>query len=103
MAIRIAGTTDYNRKDNRVETSAFVSFEGETYQVLDIGLGGFRIDGYDGELMPGQEFLKGPRPPLPAALIFGNASASSSIPSRPRNAQTSSGMPNMRKSKRTLL
>ncbi len=57
MAIRIAGTTDYNRKDNRVETSAFVSFEGETYQVLDIGLGGFRIDGYDGELMPGQEFL----------------------------------------------
>jgi len=57
VAIRIAGTTDYNRKDNRIETAACVSFEGEVYQVLDIGLGGFRIGGYEGELMPGQEFM----------------------------------------------
>ena len=57
MAIRIAGTTDYNRKDNRIETNACVSFEGEVYRVLDIGLGGFRIGGYEGELMPGQEFM----------------------------------------------
>ena len=44
-------------KDNRIETAACVSFEGEVYQVLDIGLGGFRIGGYEGELMPGQEFM----------------------------------------------
>ncbi|MBC8338739.1 MAG: hypothetical protein H8E39_08615 [Alphaproteobacteria bacterium] len=57
MAIRIAGTAEYNRKDNRVETPACVSFEGNVYQVLDIGFGGFGIAGYEGELMPGKEFL----------------------------------------------
>lgn len=57
MAIRVAGTTDYNRKDNRIETPACVSFEGEVYRVLDIGLGGFGIESYEGELMPGMEFM----------------------------------------------
>ena len=57
MAIRVAGTTDYNRKDNRVETPAYVSFEGNTYQTVDIGLGGFGIANYEGELMTGQEFM----------------------------------------------
>lgn len=57
MAIRVAGTTEYNRKDNRIETSACVSIEGEIYRVLDIGLGGFRIGDYEGELMPGMEFM----------------------------------------------
>jgi hypothetical protein len=57
VAIRVAGVTEYNRKDNRVETPACVSFEGTIYQVLDIGFGGFGIGSYEGELMPGQEFL----------------------------------------------
>jgi len=57
VAIRVAGTTEYNRKDNRVETPAYVSFEGTTYRTLDIGLGGFGVGDYEGELMPGKEFM----------------------------------------------
>ena len=57
MAIRVAGTTEYNRKDNRVTTPACISFEGKAYQILDIGFGGFRVGGYEGELMPGRRFL----------------------------------------------
>lgn len=53
----IVGSAAYNRKDNRAEVHANVLIEGETYQTIDLGLGGFRIDGYEGELMPGQEFL----------------------------------------------
>ena len=53
----IVGHTAYNRKDNRAEVVANVSIEGETYQTIDLGLGGFRIDGYGGELKPGDEFL----------------------------------------------
>ena len=57
VAIRVAGTTEYNRKDNRVTTPACISFEGKAYQILDIGFGGFRVGGYKGELMPGRGFL----------------------------------------------
>jgi hypothetical protein len=57
VAIRVAGTKEYNRKDNRVESPACISIEGEVYQALDIGLGGFRIGNYEGELIPGQDFL----------------------------------------------
>lgn len=53
----IVGSAAYNRKDNRAEVHANVSFGGKTYQTIDLGLGGFRIDGYEGELMPGQEFV----------------------------------------------
>ena len=55
--ITIVGDVAYNRKDNRAEMRANVSFEGETYQTIDLGFGGFRIDGYGGELKPGQEFV----------------------------------------------
>jgi hypothetical protein len=56
--MKIVGTAqEYNRKDNRIEVTAFISIEGEIYQALDLGLGGFRIGGYEGELMPGSEFL----------------------------------------------
>lgn len=56
--MKIVGTAqEYNRKDNRVEMPAFFSLEGEIFQALDFGLGGFRIGGYQGELMPGKEFL----------------------------------------------
>ena len=34
MAIRVAGTTEYNRKDNRGATPACISFEGKAYQIL---------------------------------------------------------------------
>ena len=53
----IVGSAAYNRKDNRAEVHANVSFGGKTYQTIDLGLGGFRIDGYEGELKPGQEFV----------------------------------------------
>lgn len=53
----IVGDVAYNRKDNRVEVQANVSFEDKTYQMIDLGFGGFRIDGYGGELKPGQEFV----------------------------------------------
>ena len=53
----IVGSAAYNRKDNRAEVHANVSFGGETYQTIDMGLGGFRIDGYAGELKPGDEFV----------------------------------------------
>lgn len=52
----VVGSAAYNRKDNRAEMRANVSFEGETYQTIDLGFGGFRIDGYGGELKPGDEF-----------------------------------------------
>ncbi len=56
--MKIVGTAqEYNRKDNRIEVNAFISIEGEVYRALDLGLGGFRIGDYEGELMPGSEFL----------------------------------------------
>lgn len=53
----IVGDVAYNRKDNRAEIQANVSFEDNIYQTIDLGFGGFRIDGYGGELKPGQEFI----------------------------------------------
>jgi len=56
--MKIVGTAqEYNRKDNRMEVTAFIAIEGNVYRALDLGLGGFRIDGYEGELMSGSEFL----------------------------------------------
>ncbi len=55
---RVVGTTHaHHRKDNRIEVAAFISFEGNVYEILDIGFGGFGIVGYEGELMTGGEFL----------------------------------------------
>lgn len=55
---RVVGIThDHHRKDNRIEMIAAISFEGNVYQTLDVGFGGFGVGGYEGELMPGQEFL----------------------------------------------
>ncbi|MFQ5764148.1 MAG: hypothetical protein ACE5GT_04405 [Rhodospirillales bacterium] len=54
----IMGSTPYNRKDNRVEVPVIsVSFDGDVYQTLDWGLGGFRVDDYKGSLLPGAEFI----------------------------------------------
>lgn len=53
----IKGSADYNRKDNRIEAPITIAFEGETYQTLDWGLGGFRVDGYMGTLLPKSEFV----------------------------------------------
>jgi hypothetical protein len=53
----VGAAQDYNRKNQRMEVAAFISIEGKVYQALDLGLGGFRIGGYEGELMPGREFL----------------------------------------------
>lgn len=53
----IMGSTPYNRKDNRVEVPVIsISIDGDVYQTLDWGLGGFRVDGYKGSLLPGAEF-----------------------------------------------
>ncbi len=55
---RVVGTTHaHHRKDNRLEVAACISFEGNVHQILDIGFGGFGVEGYEGELMPGHEFL----------------------------------------------
>lgn len=55
--MKIVGSAqEYNRKDQRMEVTAFISIEGEVYQALDLGFGGFRIGDYEGELMPGREF-----------------------------------------------
>jgi len=55
---RVVGTThEHHRKDNRIEMTAFVSFEGEVHQTLDVGFGGLMVGGYEGELMPGSEFV----------------------------------------------
>ena len=55
---RVVGTThEHHRKDNRLEVAACISFEGNVYKILDIGFGGFGVGEYEGELMPGTEFL----------------------------------------------
>lgn len=52
----VVGSSSYQRKDNRIEVPIAVSFDGERYQTLDWSLGGFRVQGYKGDLLPGQEF-----------------------------------------------
>ncbi len=55
---RVIGTThEHHRKDNRIEVAACVSFEGNVYQIVDMGFGGLGVGGYEGELMPGSEFM----------------------------------------------
>ncbi len=55
---RVIGTThEHHRKDNRLVVNAFVSFEGNVYQIVDIGFGGLGVGGYEGELMTGSEFM----------------------------------------------
>ncbi len=55
---RVVGTThEHHRKDNRIGVAACISFEGNVYQTLDIGFGGIGVSGYEGELMPGSEFV----------------------------------------------
>jgi len=53
VAIKIVGTTQYTRKDNRIETFTFVSFEDDVYQIMNVGFGGLMIGGYEGKLMSG--------------------------------------------------
>ena len=54
----ITGGDGYNRKDNRIEEQViYVLIEGETYPTLDWSLGGFRLNGYLGSIVEGQEFL----------------------------------------------
>ncbi len=52
----IVGSSSYQRKDNRIEIPIAVSFDGERFQTLDWSLGGFRVQGYKGKLLPEQEF-----------------------------------------------
>ena len=52
----IVGSAAYKRKDNRIEVPIAVSFGGERYQTLDWSLGGFRVEGYKGKLLPDHEF-----------------------------------------------
>lgn len=52
----VVGSSGYQRKDNRLEAPIAVSFGGERYQTLDWSLGGFRIQGYEGDLLAGHEF-----------------------------------------------
>jgi hypothetical protein len=52
----IVGNAAYQRKDNRIEVPVAVSFGGDRYQTLDWSLGGFRVQGYKGDLLPGHEF-----------------------------------------------
>jgi hypothetical protein len=52
----IMGSADYSRKDNRIEVPITIAFEGETCQTVDWGLGGFRVDGYKGDLRAHSEF-----------------------------------------------
>jgi hypothetical protein len=43
---RVVGTThEHHRKDNRLEVASCVSFEGNIYQIVDIGFGGLGIGG----------------------------------------------------------
>jgi hypothetical protein len=52
----IVGSASYHRKDNRIEVPIAISFGGERYPTLDWSLGGFRVQGYKGKLLPGHEF-----------------------------------------------
>lgn len=52
----IVGSASYQRKDNRIAIPIAVSFGGERYLTLDWSLGGFRVQGYKGKLLPDQEF-----------------------------------------------
>lgn len=56
---RIAGrNVPYQRRNTRVAVSAInLSFQGRRYQTVDWGLGGFRIDTYDGKLKKDEEFV----------------------------------------------
>ena len=52
----VVGQAAYHRKDNRIAVPIAVSFDGDRHQTLDWSLGGFRVQGYKGKLLPGQEF-----------------------------------------------
>ncbi|MBI2587003.1 MAG: hypothetical protein HYW28_14190 [Rhodospirillales bacterium] len=52
----VVGSASHQRKDNRIEVPVAVSFGGNRYQTLDWSLGGFRVGGYQGDLLPGHEF-----------------------------------------------
>ena len=62
------GHADYNRKDNRIEDPAiYFLIEGDLLITLDWGLGGFRVENYQGTIKGGDEFLIegiGPNPGL---------------------------------------
>ncbi len=64
----IMGKADYNRKDNRIEDPAiYFLIEGDLLITLDWGLGGFRVENYQGTIKGGDEFLIegiGPNPGL---------------------------------------
>ena len=55
---RIAGkSVPYHRRNQRVAVPAInLSFRGRRYQTVDWGLGGFKIDTYDGKLKKDEEF-----------------------------------------------
>ena len=59
MATRIAGKNiPYHRRNQRVAVPAIkLAFRGQRYQTVDWGLGGFRIDTYDGKLKKDEEFV----------------------------------------------
>ena len=56
---RFAGkSVPYQRRDQRVAVPAIIlAFHGKRYQTVDWGLGGFKIDTYDGNLKKDQEFV----------------------------------------------
>ncbi len=59
MTQRIAGrAVPYHRRNQRVAVPAInLSFRGHRYQTVDWGLGGFRINTYDGKLKKDEEFV----------------------------------------------
>ncbi len=56
---RIAGkSVPYHRRDQRVAVPAInLKFGGQRYQTVDWGLGGFKIDTYDGKLKKDEKFV----------------------------------------------
>lgn len=56
---KIAGkSVPYHRRDQRVAVPAInVAFHGKRYQTVDWGLGGFKIDTYDGNLKKDEKFV----------------------------------------------
>ena len=58
MARVVGKNVPYQRRDQRVAVPAInLAFRGSRYQTVDWGLGGFKIDTYDGKLKKDEKFV----------------------------------------------
>ncbi len=58
MARIVGKTVPYHRRNQRVAVPAInLKFRGQRYQTVDWGLGGFKINTYDGKLKKDEEFV----------------------------------------------